>query len=158
MSIKRVPQDNSDPIFDHAVKKFEQFTAELKARDLLEHSPIIRNSENGLQYSLKSKNGISYDAYIYPGGEVMSRRINGAYETFNVAYEFEDKTKLVDEMIDEALFIVKNHHFIETTYSKNRRIVYREFKYPNGHKEVCSLPFGYIRRFWNAEKKTTLYK
>jgi hypothetical protein len=99
ISIKRIPQDKSDPIFDVARKEFDKL--EIRLRDYLKQA--IVKEKDGLELDLIGvKDHSEFAIYIYPGGEVFSRKINGSYETFQTAYDFQTKKELLTDLINEA--------------------------------------------------------
>jgi hypothetical protein len=140
-SAKRVTQDKSDPIFDVARQEFGKLATRLKEGRIVKGSEILE--KEGLELSLLGAIGKSrFDIYLYPGGEVFSRRINGSYETFQTAYDVESKTKLLRELLKEAETFIKSNDYYEEVYERKGRIVYRKIVFADGSSESQSVVRG----------------
>jgi hypothetical protein len=151
ISIKRIPQDKSDPIFDVARKEFDKL--EIRLRDYLKQA--IVKEKDGLELDLIGvKDHSEFAIYIYPGGEVFSRKINGSYETFQTAYDFQTKKELLTDLINEAESFLKRDDYHEEIYEKNGRVIFRKIIYGDGKSEAQSAVFGgRVRKNFGAKKR-----
>jgi hypothetical protein len=126
ISVKKVAQDKSDLIFEEADKKIKSTFQELLSKGLV--STLETPKSDGALYIFIRKEGnlnTSFELYIYPGGEVFSRKINGFYETFEPAYSFEEKTSALNGLLKElAIFMCEP--YTEVLYRHRGNIVYRK--------------------------------
>jgi hypothetical protein len=150
-------QDTSDSIFVIAKDKFKQLREQLTQKGLLSDHELAE--KDGLLLTLvKSKDSRKVEVYIYPGGEVFSRKFNDSYETFQTAYDMEDKTEILDDLVAEAAKLMNGQSYLEEIYEKQNRIIFRKLVYADGSHEPSSQVFlGRIRRYFGCKKKTIKY-
>jgi hypothetical protein len=157
-SIKNVPQDKSDPIFEIARKRLRELGESLTNAGLISEFKIAENE--GLEFSFLGVDGpLKFAIYLYPGGEVFSRKINGSYETFQTAYDPEDKIGLLEELVKESESLLSADDIHEEVYEKNGNIIFRKLIYADGSSESKSTVFaGRLKRFLGSKKKVIKLK
>lgn len=133
-----------------AKDKFKNLAEELTKKKAIDGFELI--DEDYVKLILYRRGGkFKVGLYVYPSGEVFSRKINDTYETFQTAYEYGEKRRVLEDMIDEAKFLNESNEYEEWVYSRNGRDIFREIRYADGSHESSSLvPAGRIRKLFGS--------
>jgi len=110
---------------------------------------------------------ISLLLYRYPDNKKVELCISSRGECFDASYDdifhkgtscsydLPEKLDELNDLLDYAKLYIQDRHYLEESYSSNKKVIYRKLVFTKGSTGSSQAPLGYIRHFFCKKTITT---